>query len=272
MSDFIFEAINDTFKLIPLLIIVYILIELIEFKFGHKFKQKLQKIGRLGPIFGALLGAIPQCGFSVITTSLFISGHISIGTLISVYLSTSDEALPLLLSHPQKASFIVPLIIIKIIYAAIIGMIIDLIIPKVRNINKTKHIEAACCGHNPSSTKFDIKEIIIHPIIHTIKLILFILSISILIGYLFTFIHPSNILNPFSAALIGLIPNCAASVAITELFIKDAISFGTLLSGLFASAGLGILVLFKENKNKIQSLAILLLLYFLSVLGGYLFV
>jgi len=258
----------EIIKLAPFLFIIYFLVELFEHKYGDSLKHKLQKIGALGPVVGSLFGALPQCGFSVIATSLFLSGYLSIGTLISVYLSTSDEALPILLADPSKSSFILPLIIIKIIYATLVGFTIDLILPKLRHKKQTVSVDVACCGHHPDNEKLSLKELFVHPLIHTLKLLLFIVGITYLLDILFLYFHPVNFLNPFSSALFGLFPNCAASVFITELFIKNAISFGTLLSGLCASAGLGLLVLFKENKNKLQSFSVLLILYVFSVLIG----
>ena len=257
------EIILETLHIVPLLFAVYFLVELFEHKFGHSLKDKLQKVGKFGPIIGGLFGALPQCGFSVIGASLFLSGYLSLGTLISIFLATSDEALPILLSDPSKASFVLPIITYKIIYAAIVGIIIDLIIPSFKQKKQVTQHNIACCGHHHS------KNILIHPLIHTIKLFLFLVFFSITLHYLFDYIKPVNLLNPFSSALIGLIPNCAASVFITQLFMENAISFSVLMAGLFSSAGLGLLVLFKEGKNLAQSFKIISLLYIFSVLGGF---
>jgi hypothetical protein len=261
MWDFITEAFLDTLKTIPFLLVAYLIIEYFESRFGHSFKHKLQNVSQWGPIIGSLLGAIPQCGFSVFVTSLYLSGYASLGTLISVYIATSDEALPILLAHPEKIKFIFPLILFKVIYAAIIGLIIDQIVSK--NVNKQKQIntDLECCGHHKSFS--------FHPLIHTAKLSLYILGFNLLLGLILRYYHSDNFFNPISSALIGLIPNCAASVFLTQLFLKNSISFGTLFAGLSSSAGLGLLLLFKENKNYRHSFEILILLYILSVLGGY---
>ena len=263
------EIIFETLQLVPLLFAVYFLVELFEHKFGDSLKEKLQHVGKFGPIIGSLFGALPQCGFSVVGASLFLSGYLSLGTLISIFLATSDEALPLLLSDPSKANFILPIITYKIIYAAIVGIIIDFIIPSFKAKKQIIHHEIACCGHHPDDHKQSNREIFLHPLLHTIKLFFFLLFFSIFLNFIFNFIKPSNILNPFSSALIGLIPNCAASVFITQLFMRNAISFSVLMAGLFSSAGLGLLVLFKDGKNFAQSIKILVLLYFFSVLGGF---
>ena len=256
------EALFDSLKLFPLLFVIYLIIEFVEFRFGDSFKHKLMKIGRLGPIFGALVGIIPQCGFGVVATSLFIGGYCSIGTLISVYIATSDEALPILISHPDKWGVVLPLILIKLIYAIIAGFLIDTFLPIIKAKTKKPVAEIACCGQHKSFS--------FHPLIHSLKLILYIFIFNFLFGLFFIFYQPQNLINPFISALIGLIPNCAASVAITQMYLKNIISFGTLMAGLSSSAGLGILVLIKENKNLKQSLSILFLLYSLSVLLGYL--
>lgn len=256
----IIDAFLDTFKTIPFLLAAYLIIEFVESRFGHSFQHKLKEIVKWGPIIGAFLGVIPQCGFSVFATGLYLSGHLTLGTLLSVYIATSDEALPILIAHPEKIKFIIPLLLLKIVYAAIIGLIIDLII--VKNSNHQQHVpsDIACCSHHKSFS--------FHPLIHTLKLSGYILGFNLLLNLVFYFYHPGNFLTPFSSALIGLIPNCAASVFITQLFLKNAISFGALFAGLSASAGLGLFLLFKENKNYRHSFEILLTLYILSVLGG----
>lgn len=255
------DALIDSLKLFPFLFVIYLIIEFIEFRFGDSFKHRLMRLGRLGPIFGALVGIIPQCGFSVVATSLFISGYCSIGTLISVYIATSDEALPILISHPDKWGIVLPLIIIKLIYAIIIGFLIDTFLPIIKAKTKKPVAEIACCGQHKSFS--------FHPLVHSLKLIFYLFIFNFIFGLIFIYYQPQNLISPFISALIGLIPNCAASVAITQMYLKNIISFGTLFAGLSSSAGLGILVLIKENKNLRQSLGILLILYSFSVLGGF---
>ena len=255
------EALFDSLKLFPLLFVIYLIIEFVEFRFGDSFKHKLMKIGRLGPIFGALVGIIPQCGFGVVATTLFISGYCSVGTLISVYIATSDEAIPILISHPDKWGIVIPLILTKLIYAIIVGFFIDAILPIINAKTKKPVAEIACCGQHKSFS--------FHPLIHSLKLTFYLFIFNFIFGIFFIFYQPQNLISPFISALIGLIPNCAASVAITQMYLKNLISFGTLFAGLSSSAGLGILVLIKENKNLRQSLGILLILYSFSVLGGF---
>jgi hypothetical protein len=297
MQQIFFDALYDSLKMIPLLFAVYVAIELIEYKLGNKIRQNIQKAGKAGPAVGALAGSFPQCGFSVISTALYTQRLLTIGTLLAVYLSTSDEAIPVILSQPDKAKIIIPIILTKIIIAVIFGYAIDFIFRK-HNKKTIAHAEAyaqgkddsahhhevvveeqACCGHSLSSSakKFSPKEIIYHPLIHTLKIFLYILIISFLINFGIYKIGQGNLqalfaghvfLQPFIAALIGLIPNCASSVAITEMYLKGVITYGAVIAGLCASGGLGILILFKEDKNRKDVFTVLGLLFGISVLAG----
>ena len=279
MYEVFMDALMDTLKMVPLLLVIYIGIELIEYKFGNKIIGLIQKAGVAGPTVGAIAGSLPQCGISVVATALYTQRLATIGTLLAVYLSTSDEAIPIILSQPDKAGLILPLILAKIFIALVAGYTIDLYFRKA-NKSTLVHIAAyardeddehhnhaividkeACCGHSTSSSanKFNPKEIFLHPVIHTTKIFAFIFAISLLInsavfllgeeafGKLFSGYH---FLQPFMAALVGLIPNCAASVAITELYLKGVITCGSLMAGLCASGGLGLLVLFREEKER----------------------
>ena len=297
MYEVFLDALVDTIKMVPLLLVVYIGIELVEYKFGNKIIMMIQKAGTAGPAVGALTGSLPQCGISVVATALYTQRLVTIGTLLAVYLSTSDEAIPIILAQPDKAGLILPLVLTKIFIALVAGYAIDLFFRKA-NESTLVHIEAyargeddehhnhsivmdreACCGHSTSASaqKFNPKEIFFHPAIHTAKIFAFIFAISFLInaavflmgeeafGKLFS---GHTFFQPFMAALVGLIPNCAVSVAITELYLKGAITYGSLIAGLCASAGLGILVLFREEKEKKEIFKILGLLFGISVLVG----
>jgi hypothetical protein len=297
MYDVFMDALVDTARMVPLLLVIYIGIELVEYKFGHKIIGLVQKAGTAGPAVGALAGSLPQCGISVVATALYTQRLATIGTLMAVYLSTSDEAIPIILSQPEKASLILPLVLTKICIALVAGYALDLFFRRA-NESTLVHIKAyargeddahhdhaivmdeeACCGHSTSSSahKFNPREIFFHPCIHTAKIFAFIFAVSLLInatvflmgeesfGKLFL---GQTLLQPFMAALVGLIPNCAASVAITELYLKGAITYGSLIAGLCASAGLGILVLFREENEKKEMFKVLGLLFGISVLAG----
>jgi len=297
MSEILLDAFWDTAKMIPLLLLIYIGIELIEYKFGEKIRKAVQKSGPVGPFIGALAGSFPQCGFSVMGTALYTQRLVTIGTLMAIYLSTSDEAIPIILSQPEKAGIILPLILTKILIALVAGYLMDYIFRK-KNKEILSHIKAyekgeddkehhhesvvdehGCCGHSASSISkdFNPKEIFLHPIIHTLKIFCFIFAVSVLINFLVEksggeafadFLMNHKTLQPFLAALVGLIPNCAASVAITELYLKGIITYGSVIAGLSASGGLGILILLKEEKQRKNALLIMSMLFGISVVAG----
>ena len=297
MEQIFLDALLDSLKMIPFLFLVYVGIELIEYWFGNKIRQGIQKSGKFGPGAGALVGSFPQCGFSVISTALYTQRLLTIGTLVAVYISTSDEAIPVILSQPDKAKIILPLILTKIFVALIAGYTIDLFFRK-SNKRTLAHAEAyaqgkddlhhhhesiieeqACCGHSLSASakKFNPKEIILHPLFHTFKIFTFILIISFVINFSIYKIGEETVRSlfaghifwqPFIAALVGLIPNCASSVAITELYLKGTITYGAVIAGLCASGGLGLLVLLKEEKNRRDVFTIVSLLFGISVLAG----
>lgn len=297
MNEIIVDAFFDSLNMVPLLLIIYIGIELIEYKWGHRIKSGIEKAGSTGPLIGAVGGGLPQCGFSVIATALYTEKLTTIGTLIAVYLSTSDEAIPVILSQPTKIPLILPLILTKVSIAIIAGFTIDFVFKK-SNQKTIKHIKQykqgidskshkhedisdkkACCGHKPSSNKSknNYKELFVHPAIHTIKIFAFIFSISVILNYIIFTIGEDNFNNilasntafqPILAAIIGLIPNCAASVAITELYLNNSITYGATIAGLCASGGLGLLVLLKEDKNKKEVALIIGLLLGVSIIAG----
>lgn len=292
MIEIFNNALIDTLKMLPLLFVIYVAIEFIEYKYSVKLKEKVEKAGNAGPAIGALVGAVPQCGFSVISSALYTQKLVTIGTLLAVYISTSDEAIPIILSEPNKAKIVLPLILTKIMLALFAGYIVDFFSRKsnkkvLNHIDKFDHHEChhdhtvdetACCGHELGE-KPQVKNLLIHPLIHTAKIFIFIFLVTLFLNYAFFRIGNENISNfflsrsifqPVVAALIGLIPNCAASVAIAELYLRGAITFGSTIAGLSAGAGLGLLVLFKENKSLKNTLTILGLLLLFSIGSGIL--
>lgn len=268
MSEILLDTVMDVLKLIPFLFIAFFIIEFIEHKISDKSKNAISKSGKFGPIIGSFLGAIPQCGFSVVATNLYITRIISLGTLISIYLSTSDEMLPILISNNMPLMDILKIIGIKIILGMLFGFIIDLIYRK--NEKKNFHIceddECDCEGSLIKSS-----------IIHTLKTVLFIFIVSLVLNIGFEYVGKENIekafmsnsiFAPLISCLIGLIPNCASSVILTEIYLNNVISLGTVIGGLLTNSGLSLLVLFKNNKNLKENLAIVALVYFIGVLSG----
>jgi len=271
MKEIILETVLDTLKILPFLFLAFLLMEYIEHKLNKKIENKITKTGKFGPIIGSLLGAIPQCGFSVAATNLFAGKVITLGTLVAIYLSTSDEMVPLLLSNGTKVSFVLLIVFIKVIIAIIAGLIIDLLNKNERiNINTICEEEHCDCKHG----------IIKSTIRHTYNIILFILITTFIINVLIhtigeekisLILMQNNILGPFIASLIGLIPNCAASVVITELYIAGSITFGSLLAGLLTGSGVAFLVLFKVNKNVKENIKVMALIYIIGAITGIIF-
>lgn len=269
MSDILIETLLDTLKLIPFLFIAFILIEFIEHKLSKKNKKVLTKTKKYGSIVGSLLGVIPQCGFSVMATNLYITRIISLGTLISIYLSTSDEMLPILISQKTNPIIIIQILLIKVLFAIVYGILIDLILKK-RNQKESFHIcEEEHCDCKHSIVKSALK--------HTLSITLFILLMNLIINILFTYIGEGflsniflkdTILGPFITSLIGLIPNCGASVVLTELYLNNAINLSALISGLLTGSGTALIILFKNNKNMKENIFIILLLYTLGAFSG----
>lgn len=260
MLDAILDALIDTLKLIPFLFISFLIMELIE----HKLKNKkiLTKTNKFGPIIGSTLGIVPQCGFSALASNLYAARVITLGTLISIYLSTSDEMLPIMLSHKINIGIILKILFIKFLLGLLFGIIIDLIWKRKKE-NEINHIcEEDHCHCEDSILKSSI--------IHTIKIVAFIFIINIILNNIIdkqlitNFVNNNRVLAPIITSIIGLIPNCAASVIITELYLEKVITLGSTLSGLLAGSGVGILILFKQNKNIKENLIILLILILIA--------
>jgi len=271
MKELILDAIIDSLKLIPFLFIAFLIIEYIEHKLSNKNKKIITKTKKFGPIIGSLLGAFPQCGFSVMATNLYTTRIITLGTLISIYLSTSDEMLPILISHNTDIITILKILSIKIILGMIYGIIIDFILRKKKQDSKENYTicDEEHCHCEESIIKSTIK--------HTLSIILFIFITSLIINIIFSYLGETylsklflknTIFGPFITSLIGLIPNCGASVILTELYLNNAINFASLISGLLTGSGTALLVLFKSNKNIKENIKILLLLYSLGVFSG----
>ena len=273
MKDIILDTLIDGVKLLPFLFITFLLMEYLEHKMSNKSKKIVKKSGKFGPLIGGILGAFPQCGFSVAATNLYATRIITIGTLISIYLSTSDEMLPILISEKSNISLIIGVLLIKVITGIIFGFIIDFILRKKEEKYEIKEFcnEEHChCDHG----------IFLSTIKHTFNILIFIIVISFILNIGFDYLGEDNIskifmkdslLGPFIASIIGLIPNCGASVVLTELYLNNTISFASTIAGLLTSAGVGILVLFKVNKSLKENIFIVLTIYFIGVFVGIIF-
>ncbi len=278
MVDVILDTIIDSLKLLPFLFLSYLLIEFIEHKSSKTLEKILKNSGKFGSVIGSALGIVPQCGFSVTASNLYASRVITIGTLIAVFLSTSDEAIPVLLAHPNSAMPILKIILFKFIIGIIAGVIIDFIFRKKHNLTTEiedvhNHMHEMCshCDCNEGHT-------ILKPALkHTLNIFVYIFIVAFILN---TFIYiigeeslskllmSGSIFQPIISALIGLIPNCASSVLLTELYLAGNISFASIIAGLCSGSGIGMIVLFKVNHNLKENLKILASVYGISCLFG----
>lgn len=274
MLEVIEDALIDSIKLLPFLFITYLIMEYIEHKTSDKSKEAIKKSGKFGPIIGSILGIFPQCGFSVSATNLYAARVITLGTLISVYLSTSDEMLPIFISEAVPVTTILKILGIKLVIGMIAGILIDLCLRlKNRNKDEEEKIVDLCekehCHCDHGIVKSALK--------HTINIFIFILIITLLINIaihfvgeerIASFIEINPVLGPILAGIIGLIPNCASSVILTKLYLENIVTATTMISGLLVNAGVGLAVLFKMNKGIKQNILIVILLYAIGVISG----
>ena len=269
MFEFITEALIDTLRTLPFLFLAYLLIEYLEHHVKLQSVQRMMVHNRLGVVVGSLLGVIPQCGFSVTAANFYTSRLISAGTLAAVFLATSDEAIPILIAEPKMLPVVWKMILLKVVIAIIAGILLDTIWRK-----KEKHemFHELCRDCHCEDKSF-----VWSAAYHTLKLGIFLLAVNLILGCLMEFVSGNllqkifldgNVFQPFLTALVGLIPNCAASVALTELYLEGHIAFGSLAAGLCSGAGLGMAVLFRTNQNRRENLIILGWLYLTAVISG----
>lgn len=293
------ESMLDSLKVLPLLLAVYFLIEFVEYKWAVKLRNNRFLRGKASPVIASLVGSVPQCGFSVVAADLFAQGIIPIGALLAVFIATSDEALPLLLAHPQSWLSIVILIASKIIIAILVGYLANAVFRLLyrrkvpaqpvqeehhhddedehHHETKAMVVHDGCCHHSLDEKRFNWK----HPLLHSLKIWAFIVAVSLLFGFvtdiwvgeerMTDFLTSSYWLQPLLAVVVGLVPNCAASVVLTELYIMGGLRFGALLGGLCVNAGLGVIFLLKQKKLWHEKLFVLTWLIGVSVLVGYSF-
>ena len=269
MKEIILDTLLDALKLLPFLFLAFFIIEFIEHRLTKKSKNIITKSQKLGPVIGSILGSFPQCGFSVMATNLYTTRIITLGTLIAVYLSTSDEMLPILLSEKVDIKIIVHIILIKIAVGMFYGLAIDFFFRKKGNKEKYTICEEEHC-HCENG-------IILSSIKHTLNTVLFIILTSFIINVLFVYIGEDylskillkdSIISPFITCLIGLIPNCGSSIILTELYLNSAISFSSFIAGLLTGSGTALLILIKSNKNMKENIMIIALIYLLGAFSG----
>ena len=268
------DSILDTLKALPFLFIAFLLIEFLEHKAEDKIQHLFTHSRGAGPLIGTILGCIPQCGFSVMSANLYSSGIITLGTLVAVFLSTSDEAILLLATAENGGKEILKLAVTKIVISLIFGYGIHLIEKKLHKPHH--HHSHDLCEHDHCGC--DENSGVLRPaLIHTVKVFAFLLLFTYIIELAVNFIGMEKLshfllsdsaLQPLISALIGFIPNCASSVLLTQLYLQGTLSFGALIAGLCTNAGAGMLILFR-NKSKVkENIFILLLMYICSVIPG----
>lgn len=265
------EAVWDTLRTLPFLFGAYLLMEWLEHRSGERMEGMLAQARRLGPVTGALLGCVPQCGFSVAAAQLYAGRVITMGTLAAVFLSTSDEAVPLLLGDPSRAGALIPLLGLKAAVGVLVGSLIDRTIAAGRE-PRAEGIHDLCehCGCEEGA-------ILPAALRHTGSIALFILAVNLLLGWatfllgeerLAVLLLSGSLFQPMMAALLGLIPNCAGSVLLTRLYLSGAVSFGSLAAGLLSASGVGLMVLLRQNPRPRENLTMAGILWGVGAIVG----
>lgn len=272
MWDVISDTLLDVVKLLPFLFLTYLAMEYLEHRTGNKAEALIKKAGRFGPVIGGLLGIVPQCGFSAAASNFYAGRVITLGTLMAIYLSTSDEMLPILISEQAPLGLIIKILLAKAAIGMIAGLVIDFVLRR-KGVEEHAHIHEIC-EHEHCHCE---KGIFRSALSHTAQISLFILLITFALNLIFHFAGEEAlaglllnrpVLGPLLASLVGLIPNCAGSVAITQLYLEGVIGIGAAMAGLLTGSGVGLLVLFRVNHNRKENLGILALLYGIGVCVG----
>ena len=274
MTEIIIDSVIDSIKLLPFLFLTYLFMEWLEHKTGSAARNTIRIAGKLGPVWGGLLGVIPQCGFSAAASSLFTGRVITVGTLIAVYLSTSDEMLPIMISNAVPSATIIKILACKAAIGIISGLVVEYVYTHVlKKQEKEMDIHEICeeercnCEHGLLSSALT----------HTLHVFVYIFLISLALNIIIGLVGEETLAGLFTgapivgeliAALVGLIPNCASSVVITQLYLEHIIGAGAMMAGLLVNAGVGILILFRLNHDRKQNFRIIGLLYGLGVFWG----
>ena len=274
MSEIIIDSVIDSIKLLPFLFLTYLFMEWLEHKTGSAARNRIRTAGKLGPVWGGLLGVIPQCGFSAAASSLFTGRVITVGTLIAVYLSTSDEMFPIMISNAVPAVTIIRILACKAAIGILSGLIVEYVYTHILKkqegdlaIHEICEEERCNCEHGLISSAAT----------HTLKVFVYIFLISLGLNIIIGLVGEETLAGLFTgapmigeliAALVGLIPNCASSVVITQLYLDHIIGAGAMMAGLLVNAGVGLLILFRLNHDRVQNLKIIGTLYGLGVFWG----
>lgn len=283
MDHVFIHALLDSLKIIAFVFIFNVLLSFFE----AKLTKRLSKNKKTNPLTGSIFGLIPQCGVSVIGADLYLKSHISMGTIIAMFIACSDEAIPIILSESSKALSVIPLLLLKMTIGFVVGFLVDMIYRKSKERARLHHhdchhheeIKVGCCHHEINSEEESpLHRHLIHPLIHSFKLFIYIFGINFLFSTIIYFIGEVTFVNVLKnnkyftvlyATIIGLIPNCASSVIITDLYIMGSLSFGATLAGLISNSGLGLLVLLKNKKMIKKTIVIISILVLTALVSGY---
>lgn len=271
MLHIIEHSVLDSLKLVPFLFLTYLVMEYLEHKAGDKTQKVIGKAGKYGPLLGGVLGVAPQCGFSTAASNLYAGRVISMGTLLAVYLSTSDEMLPILISAKAEPALIVKILVLKVLIGMAAGFLVDLLFAGKQK--EHHHIHEMCEEQNCHCEEGILRSAINHTVRITFFILLITFALNLVMHYvgedaLASLLRDHGIVGPILSGLVGLIPNCASSVVITQLYLEGAMSFGTMMAGLLVGAGVGVLVLCRVNHNRKENLQIIGLLYLIGVVSG----
>lgn len=272
LEHVLIHSLEDSIKILPFLFLTYLLMEYIEHKTNNSLIHML-KHPNGGPVIGGIAGMLPQCGMSAMASNFYAGRMITLGTLVAVFLSTSDEMLPIMLSHSVSISEVIRILMFKMIIAVASGLLVDYVVKLRKKEEEEIRIHAMCEQEHCNCDKGILRSAL-H---HTIHIFLFIVLITFLITLgieligedrLGSFILNNPVIGPILAAVIGLIPNCASSVVITGMYLDGLMTFGTMMAGLLSGAGVGTLVLFRVNEDKKESFSIILLLMGIGIVTG----
>lgn len=277
--DILLDATIDTVKLVPFLFLTYLAMEALERAAGSKTSEAVERAGHAGPFIGALLGAVPQCGFSAAAATLYAGRVVTLGTLIAVFLATSDEMIPIMIAEQADPALILKILGIKVMVGMVMGFLIDAIVYIVRR-NHTSELQIHELCEADHCHCEDEDSILMSALRHTVQVTMFIFLVSLVLTAIVevvgeeavaSFLVGNPELSVVGAAVVGLIPNCAASVIITELYLEGSLGFGACMAGLLVSAGIGLLVLFRTNRRLRENIGIVFLLLAIGIAWGFIF-
>lgn len=278
MLDVILDTLLDVLKLLPFLFLTFLLMEALEHSSRQKVTGLVRRAGAWGPVIGAAAGIVPQCGFSASAANLYSQRLITAGTLTAVFLSTSDEMIPVLISHTAPIGLILKVLACKLVIGMIFGFIVDRLLRPLFNKDEKVHISTMCAEEHCECEEHGI---FYSALIHTLKTAAYILIVTFILNLIIHFIGEENLksliigqrfIGPVITGIVGLVPNCAASIVITELYLSGALTAGGLMSGLLVGAGVGLLVLFRSNREHMgENFKLLGILYLSGVLTGIVF-